>query len=169
MRFDLRPKLVKMIPARKITSGTVSAKTYGTGGHVNSGIVDTNGYDIAVVEISQGIKGGGTAQKIKKLCLGFQSGAASVFTAVCGCTVLSGLTSGAIISAKTATGVVHRAILNLNAGAQRKRYLNALLITSGGATSAGGVFEVRCYLHRPTAFPQASTATGYATTTEYGM
>lgn len=163
MRFDLRPKLVKMIPDRKITSATVSAKTYGTGGHANSGIADLNGYDIAVIEVGQGI---GLAHKIKKLCLGFQSGAATLFAST---TVLSGLTSGAIITAVTTTGGVWRAIINLNAGAQRKRYLNCKLSVSGAATSAGTSYHVYCYLHQGKAFPQASTSTGYTTTTEYGL
>ncbi len=163
MRFDLRPKLVKMIPDRKITSAVVSAKTYGTGGHVNSGVADTNGYDHAVIEVGQGI---GLAHNIKKLCLGFQSGAATLFAS---CTPLSGLTSGAIITAKTTSGGVWRAIINLNAGAQRKRYLNCKLSVSGAATSAGVSYHVFCYLHRASTFPQASTATGYTSTTEYGM
>lgn len=166
MRHDRNVKVVRMIPApRTLTANgaTVSAQTYGSGGNGLKGIVDTLAggveYDRVLIEIS---KQTGTAQKLSAVRLGMQSGANSVFTAACGCTVLSGYTSGIVLSAITLSAVTYLIDINLAAYGSRKRYLNCKVTT---CTTSGNV-DVRARLIKGSQFPNATT--GYTTITNYG-
>jgi len=158
MRHDRNFKLVRMIPAPRTTVAngqTVSAATYGSGGHGTMGIVDTLGWDRALIEVS---KQAGTAQKLSKLHLGMQSGPATLWAS---CTPLSGYTSGIVLSNVTASAATWLIDINLAGYASRKRYLNCKVTT---CTTSGNV-DVKCRLTRGEQFPPS--ATGYTTITNY--
>lgn len=161
MQHFLNQKVVRAIPAPKTTTAnghTVSAATYGSGGNGLKGIVDTTGYDYAVIEIR---KSSGTAQKLSKVKIGFQSGPTTLFAS---CTPLSGLTSGNILSASpTTSGLMIGYGIALNQYSLRKRYMNTQLITS---TTCGNV-DVSVRLIRGDTFPPS--VTGYSSFVKYNF
>lgn len=160
MRIDRNMKFKRMIPGpRTVTANgaTVSAKTYGSGGHATLGVVDTLGWRRMRVELS---KSTGTAQKLSKFYLGFQSGAATLWAS---CTPLSGFTSGIVLSSITTSSVTYAWDINLAAYKNRKRYLNCKVTTS---TTSGNI-EVRAYELDGEQFPPSTT--GYVSITGYAQ
>lgn len=158
MRLDRAFRMKRMLPAPKTTTAngqTVSAASYGSGGHATKGILDTQGWGRVRIEVS---KSGGTAQKLSKIKFGMQSGATTLFAS---CTPLSGYTSGVLLSGITTSAVAYAYDINLRAYRSRKRYLNCQLITS---TTSGNV-EVRAFLSEPEQFPVADASNGYVSIT----
>jgi len=154
MRRDRADKVIQMIPTRKITNASVSAGTYGSGGNGTKGIVDTAGYDLVRVEVSHGV--GNT--KLTKFHLGFLS--APNF-AIASATLFSGLTSGIVLSNKTASQSVYGFDLYLP-GITHKRYMTCKLTNS--TTSCP--FSVTARLRMANEFPPATT--GFTSLTQYG-
>lgn len=150
MRHDRNMKVVRCIPGpRTVTANgaTVSAASYGSGGHGTKGIVDTLGWDWVRLEIR---KQAGSAQKLSKVKVGFQSGAATLFAS---CSPLSGRTSGIVLSNVTASAAIWRVEINLAGYASRKRYMNTQATTS---TTSGNV-DVTAYLFRGEQVPPSTT------------
>jgi hypothetical protein len=156
MRLDRAYRFKRMIPAPRTTTAngqTVSAASYGSGGHASRGIVDTLGYARVRITLS---KQTGTAQKLSKFYLGMQSGAATLWAS---CTPLSGFTSGIVLSSITTSSVSYAWDINLRQYPNRKRYLNCKVTTS---TTSGNI-DVRAELLEPETFPPSTT--GYVSIT----
>jgi hypothetical protein len=156
MRIDRNLRMKRMLPSVRTTTAngqTISAATYGSGGHATLGVVDTQGWRRVRVEVS---KQAGTAQKLSKLYLGMQSGATTLWAS---CSPLSGYTSGIVLSAITTSSVTYAFDINLTGYRSRKRYLNCKLTTS---TTSGNV-EVRAYELEGEQFPPSTT--GYTSIT----
>ena len=141
-----------MIPAPRhaVANGaTSSAKEYGTGTLETHryGIVDTAGWDIAVIEVRRSsLKAGKTSWRI-----GEQSAAATL------CASMTNFAS-AVQCGITASRVAYRYVIDLRNSA-RKRFLNAIVITS---TTSGNP-DITCRLQRGETFPP--TTTGFVSTT----
>ena len=141
MRWDKDIKRIRMIPApRHATAAgvTASAATYGSGGSTSGrGIVDTLGYDWALLTAE---KSSGSAAKASWRFYE-QSGAATLIASATAIT--SALASG-ITTSRTAHGYW----LNLRTPT-RKRYLNAILVTS----TTCGMTNIACTLFKGDSFP----------------
>lgn len=156
MRIDRNMQVKRMIPSPRTTTAngqTVSAKTYGSGGHATLGVANTQGWRRCRVEIS---KSTGTAQKLSKVYLGMQSGANTLWAS---CSPLSGYTSGIVLSNITLSSVIYAFDINLAAYRSRKQYMNCKVTTS---TTSGNI-EVRIYELEGEQFPPSTT--GYTTIT----
>lgn len=127
MQNDVRVK--QMIPGRRTTTAagvTTSAATYGSGGHTSLGIFDMQ--DCEHVEVWM-LKQTGTAQKAS-VRLYEQSAATTLIASA------TAMTSG-MISAITTSSYIARFVIRNHP--QRKRYLNAIVVTS---TTSGNVSVV---------------------------
>lgn len=141
--FQNDVKVKQMLPGRRTTTAngmTTSAATYGSGGHTSLGIFDMQ--DCEDVEVWM-LKQTGTAQKAS-VRLYEQSGAATLIASA------TALASG-MISAITTSGYIARFIIKNHAA--RKRYLNAICVTS---TTSGNV-TVLAFGHRNRQSPPATT------------
>ena len=158
MRHDRNVKVVRMIPIPQLgANATVSAGTYGSGGHGTKGIVDTRGFNRALIEVRRG----GGATKVKSVHIGFQSGATTLMASS---TLLSGYTSGNWFTSSSTSQSVWLLDINLNSITNAKRYLNCKVVTS--AASSIAKIDVTCRLTRGEQFPPSTT--GYTSTTAVG-
>lgn len=145
-------KVIRMIPAPRhatANGATASAKTYGAGTLEThrSGIVDTAGWDVAVIEVR---KSAGSAAKASWR-IGEQSAAATLFAST------TNLAS-AVACGITTSRAAYRYVIDLRNSA-RKRFLNAILVTS----TTCGMTDITCRLQRGETFP--ATTTGFISTT----
>lgn len=147
-RFYRRRMLLPMVRTTTANGQTISAATYGSGGATGTtGIMDLQGYRRVHVIVA---KQAGTAQKLSKLKLGFQSGAATLFAS---CSPLTGVTSGIVLSSITTSRASYLIDIDLTAQSNLKRYLNCLLTTS---TTSGNIL-VEAYGVDPEQCPPSTT------------
>ncbi len=145
-------KVIRMIPAPRAAAAngvTASAKTYGTGTAETCarGIVDTAGWDVAVIEVR---KSSGSAAKASWR-IGEQSAAATLYASA---TNLASAVQCGITTSRAA----YRYVIDLRNGS-RKRYLNAIVVTS----TTCGMTDITCRLQRGETYPP--TTTGFVSTT----
>jgi hypothetical protein len=149
MRYDADFKIIRMIPHPRTTTAngqTVSAATYGTTGSTK-GTVDLRGWDRAQIIIE---KQAGTAQKLSKVYLSFQSAASTLWASS---TPITGFTSGIVLSSVTTSAATWLVNLNLAERSDRKAFLNTKITTS---TTSGNV-GVTCILTKGKEFPPGTT------------
>lgn len=158
MQYFQDVKTIRMIPMQHgalttAAGDAVSAASYGSGGSTSGrGIVDTQGADFAIIKL---FRAKGNASKIRTWKIGHQSGAAAVFSATCGTSIIA----SALQCGFTTSNTCHKYVINLR-GAAYKRYLNAKVNTCTTSTEV----EIQCDLVFLDSFPPSG---GCFTVTRY--